>query len=83
MIKFLMIIFLMGFLLFSLLGFSVIRSFREFFFGKPDSKNRQRSASQRQQNKSTKSSTQRQPANRKKRIDVHEGEYVDYEEIKD
>ena len=82
MFKFLLTIFLIGFLLVSLLGFSVIRSFKEFFFGSPKSKNRQRAASQSRQS-NTKSSTRHQQANRKKVIDSNEGEYVDYEEIKE
>jgi len=64
------------------MGFSIIRSFKEFFFGSPKSKNRQRSASQSRQS-STKSSTRPQQSKRKKVIDSSEGEYVDYEEIKE
>jgi len=83
MFKILMIIFLIGFMLVSLLGFSVIRSFKQFFFGSPKSKNQRRSASQNRQSSSTKSSANRQSANRKKKIAANEGEYVDYVEIKD
>jgi len=82
MFKFLLTIFMIGFILVSLMGFSVIRSFKEFFFGSPKSQNRQRSASQSRQS-STKSSTRPQQKNRKKVIDANEGEYVDYEEIKE
>ena len=82
MFKFLLTIFLIGFILVSLMGFSIIRSFKEFFFGSPKSKNRQRSASQSRQS-STKSSTRPQQSKRKKVIDSSEGEYVDYEEIKE
>ena len=82
MFKFLLTIFFIGFLLVSLMGFSVIRSFKEFFFGSPKNKDRQRSASQSRQS-STKSSTRHQQASRKKVIDANEGEYVDYEEIKE
>ena len=82
MFKFLLTIFMIGFLLVSLMGFSVIRSFKEFFFGRPKSANKQRSASQSRQN-NTKSSTRPQQTNRKKVIDANEGEYVDYEEIKE
>ena len=80
MFKFLMMIFLIGFLLVSLLGFSVIRSFKEFFLGSPKSRNK---ASQSKQSGKTKSSTRNQQANRKKVIDSSEGEYVDYVEIKE
>ena len=83
MFKLLLVIFLFGFILVSLLGFSVLRSFKEFFFGSPKSRNKQRSASQSRQNGSTKSSTNRQQKSRKKVIASNEGEYVDYEEIKD
>ena len=81
--KFFLILFLIGFTLVSLLGFSVLRSFRDFFFGKPKSK--QRSTSQNRQNSQTRSSTdrQRQSQSRKKVISADEGEYVDYEEVKD
>ena len=79
--KFLMIIFLIGFTLVSLLGFSVLRSFRDFFFGSPKSK--QRSTSQSRQNNQTKGSANRQKQSRKKVISADEGEYVDYEEVKD
>ena len=83
MFKFLMMIFLIGFLLVSLLGFSVIRSFKEFFFGSPKSKDRQRSASQNRQGGNAKSSTRNQQTNRKKVINPNEGEYVDYVEVKE
>jgi len=83
MFKFLMMIFLIGFLLVSLLGFSVIRSFKEFFFGSPKSTSNQRSASQNRQGGNTKSSTRNQQTNRKKVINPNEGEYVDYVEVKE
>jgi len=83
MFKFLMMIFLIGFLLVSLLGFSVIRSFKEFFFGSPKGKNNQRSASQNRQGGNAKSSTRNQQTNRKKVINPNEGEYVDYVEVKE
>jgi hypothetical protein len=77
--KFLLIIFLIGFTLVSLLGFSVLRSFRDFFFG--SSKSNQRSASQSRQGSRTKGSTNHQKQSKKKIITDDEGEYVDYEEI--
>jgi len=80
MFKFFMIIFLIGFTLVSLLGFSVLRSFRDFFFGSPKSK--QRTASQSRQGGQTKSSTNRPKQSSKKIISADEGEYVDYEEVK-
>ena len=81
MFKFLMMIFLVGFILFSLLGFSVLRSFRDFFLGSPKSK--QRATSQSRQSKQTNSSANRPQPNKKKIIEPDEGEYVDYEEIKE
>ena len=81
--KFFLILFLIGFTLVSLLGISVLRSFRDFFFGSPKSRNRQRQATQSSQKSSAKSSTRNQQANRKKVIADNEGEYVDYVEIKD
>ena len=81
MFRIIIIIFLFGFILLSLLGFSVLRSFREFFFGSPKSK--QRSASQNRQRSQAKSSTNQQKQSRKKVISADEGEYVDYEEVKD
>jgi predicted lipid-binding transport protein (Tim44 family) len=79
--KFFMIIFLIGFTLVSLLGFSVLRSFRDFFFGSPKSK--QRPTSQSRQSSQAKSSTNRQKQSREKIITADEGEYVDYEEVKE
>ena len=81
MFRILFVIFLFGFILLSLLGFSVLRSFRDFFFGNPKSK--QRTASQNRKNTQTKSSTKSQQQNRKKVIAADEGEYVDYEEVKE
>jgi len=74
-------IFFLGFLLLSLLGFSVVRSFKEFFFGSPKSK--QRAASQSRQSNRSKSSPNRPKQSGKKIISADEGEYVDYEEVKD
>jgi hypothetical protein len=59
----------------------VLRSFRDFFFGKP--KNNQRAASQSRQSSQTKNSTNRPKQSGKKIISADEGEYVDYEEVKD
>jgi predicted lipid-binding transport protein (Tim44 family) len=79
--KFFFILFLIGFTLVSLLGFSVLRSFRDFFFGSPKSK--QRPTSQSRQSSQTKNSTNRPKQSRQKIISADEGEYVDYEEVKD
>ena len=81
MFRIFFVIFLFGFILLSLLGFSVLRSFRDFFFGNPQKK--QRAASQNRQSRQTKSSTNSQQQSRKKVIAADEGEYVDYEEVKE
>ena len=81
MFRILFVIFLFGFILLSLLGFSVLRSFRDFFSGNPKSK--QRATSQSRHRSQTKSSTNSQKQSRKKVIAADEGEYVDYEEVKD
>ncbi|MDR3261239.1 MAG: DUF4834 family protein [Tannerella sp.] len=79
MFKFLFFIFFFVFILASLLGFSVIRSIKSFFFGEPKSRNRQRSAPYNQQR--SKPASGKRPY--KKIIPEEEGEYVDYEEIKE
>lgn len=81
MLKFLITILFFVFILISLLGFSVIRSFKTFFLGDTKNKNKQRNA--RNQRANTKQNTTRQQPTRKKVIPEDEGEYVDYEEIKD
>ncbi|MDR1408485.1 MAG: DUF4834 family protein [Tannerella sp.] len=79
MFRFLLVLFLIGFVLTYLLGFSVFRSFRSFF-SSDDDKNRKRTSSSRssrpQQNGATKQKKH------KKVINEDEGEYVDYEEVK-
>jgi hypothetical protein len=62
-----------------LLGFSVIRTVKTFFFGDPrSSKTRTNASSQRTQRPRQPSSSNRQKT-RKKLISEGEGEYVDYE----
>ncbi|MDR0845503.1 MAG: DUF4834 family protein [Tannerella sp.] len=85
MLRFIVVIFLFGFILVALLGFSVIRSFMSFFFGSPKNKGRQ----QQQQRSSSSSGQYRQKSQaneqtviHKKLISEEEGEYVDYEEVK-
>jgi hypothetical protein len=82
MIKFLFTLAFLFFILVSLLGFSVARSFRTFLFGDPRKKNRQRTASQSRQ-RSNQTTASHKPTPRKKIISEKEGEYIDYEEIKD
>jgi hypothetical protein len=81
MFKFLIFIFFFGFILVSLLGFSVLRTIKSFFFGDPrttKSRTQTRSAGQqRTQSAGDKKSS------RKKIIPKEEGEYIDYEEVKE
>jgi len=77
--KILWVIFFAG-VFFSMLGFSVLRSFRDFFFGNP--RRKQQSATQNRQNNNTRTSGNRQSPPKKKIIATDEGEYVDYEEVK-
>ena len=85
MLKFFFMILFLGFVLVSLLGFSVIRSFKSFFFGNPKDRNRKRTNvnSNQQRSRSQNTTTQNNPPPRKKVFTEDEGEYVDYEEIKD
>ncbi|MDR0995239.1 MAG: DUF4834 family protein [Tannerella sp.] len=79
MLKFLFMLAVMFVLMLLLLGFNVARMFKRLFFGTPKHKTSQRhSASAGQQHKAASSTTPR-----KKLISKDEGEYVDYEEIKD
>ncbi len=83
MFKFIFVLFFMFLLLLFLLGFSVIRTFKNILFGKGGSTNssgQKRQTSNRQQYSSN---SRQQTTNRKKIISNDEGEYVDYEEVKD
>lgn len=86
MLKFFFMICFLGFVLVSLLGFSVIRSFKSFFFGNTKDRNR-RSTTAANPNRQSRNKTQQTRARpappRKKVFDEDEGEYVDYEEIKE
>lgn len=89
MIRFLFIVFALFFLLMFLMGFSVVRTFKGLFFGSGNKRNTQ----QRPGNRNTSSSNRQQQQQarqeqenaslRKKIFNKDEGEYVDYEEIKD
>ena len=79
MLKFIAFIFFFFLILVSLLGFSVLRSFKSFFFGRPGN-------SRTQSRTSAPGGRQRAQDNsrsRRKIIPREEGEYVDYEEVKD
>lgn len=86
MFKFIFVMFFMFLILLFLLGFSVLRTFKNILFGKGSSasrgeQRRKASSSSRQHNSST-SGTQQNASIRKKIIGEDEGEYVDYEEVK-
>lgn len=88
MIKFVLIIFLFFLLLVFLLDFSLVRSLGRFLFGSGNkSTTTQHRSSRARQQQHT--SRQQRPADtprpqpKKKIIDKDEGEYVDYEEVKE
>ena len=82
MIKFLFVIFVFFLLLMALLGFSVFRTIKNFFFGSSENQKRvnaerrQKEAQRRNQEESYRKREQ------KKVFSDDEGEYVDYEEVK-
>lgn len=93
MFKFLFVIFFFFILLVFLMGFSILRTFKNLFFG---SGNSTRKGERHRQASGNTSSSGRRPtttveeeedyktsyANRKKIFAKDEGEYVDYEEVK-
>lgn len=88
MFKFLFVIFFLFILLVFLMGFSILRTFKNIFFGSGNSKKREE---QHRQARHTTSSGPSYHANeetvprssrRKKIFSKDEGEYVDYEEVK-
>ena len=85
MFKFLFILFFFFLLLLFLMGFSILRSFKRFFFGSGD--DRHRSASRHSSaSPARKGRTVYEEPNRptrRKIFNKDEGEYVDYEEVKE
>ncbi|MDR1601509.1 MAG: DUF4834 family protein [Tannerella sp.] len=79
MFRFLAVILLIGFVLTSLLGFSIFRSFKSFFSSDDRNRERQRPSS-RNSRQQRADSTQKKK--RTKVIREDEGEYIDYEEVK-
>ncbi|OAV64521.1 hypothetical protein Barb6_03213 [Bacteroidales bacterium Barb6] len=81
MIRFFLILFAMFLLLMFLMGFSIVRTFRNILSGntKKTSSQQHRRSDNRQQ-----THTRREPAqpSRKKIFAKDDGEYVDYEEVK-
>jgi hypothetical protein len=80
MFKFLSVLFLFFLLLVSLLGFSVLRTFKAILFGNP--KKRTHSHSSASAGRRRPQDNPSQPS-RRKVIPKEEGEYIDYEEVKD
>jgi len=82
MIKFLFTIFLVFVLLVFLFGFSILRLLFGGLFGtRPRPNQQQKTEPQQTQSKARTQKTS--PSLQKKMIDPNEGEYVEYEEIKD
>ncbi|MDR1335297.1 MAG: DUF4834 family protein [Tannerella sp.] len=80
MFKFLVFLFLFFLLLVSLLGFSALRTFKAILFGNP--KKRKQTHSSASSGRQRTRNNRPQPS-RKKIISKEEGEYIDYEEVKD
>lgn len=84
MIKFILVILLFFGLMVLLLGFSVIRSLKSLFFGSSSPSSKQRShTSQKEQQQRTSYTKQSYNISRKKLFQKDEGEYVDYEDVKE
>ncbi|MCL1937551.1 MAG: DUF4834 family protein [Candidatus Azobacteroides sp.] len=81
MIKILFTIFLVFILLVFLFGFSVLRALFGGLFGTKPQSNRPKAEQQKAEAKTR--TQQTSPFIQKKIIDPNEGEYVEYEEIKD
>ena len=86
MFKFLFVIFFFFILLVFLMGFSILRTFKNIFFGSGNSTHK---GEQRRQTNSSTTTTARDDdddrtpyVHRKKIFAKDEGEYVDYEEVK-
>lgn len=85
MFKFLFFMFFLFLLLLFLMGFSVLRSFKRFFFGTDNPRENSRHQSSRTNSRSSsraEEETRRSRDTRKKIFTQDDGEYVDYEEVK-
>jgi hypothetical protein len=78
--KFLFTLFLVFVLFVFLFGFSIVRLLFGGLFGSRPKQNKERTNQQTQNKKQTRQTTQ---PHQKKIIDSDEGEYIEYEEIKD
>lgn len=84
MFKFLFFMFFLFMLLLFLMGFSVLRSFKRFFFGESNrSESSRPQSSHRPSSSRAEEETRRSRATQRKKIFTQDdGEYVDYEEVK-
>ena len=89
MFKFLFFMFFLFLLLLFLMGFSVLRSFKRFFFGESNrsgnsyqQSNRTQANSRQSGSRAEEESRRTRAAQRKKIFKQDDGEYVDYEEVK-
>ena len=83
MFKFLFFMFFLFMLLLFLMGFSVLRSFKRFFFGESNRSESSRPQSSHRSSSRTEEETRRSRATQRKKIFTQDdGEYVDYEEVK-
>ncbi|MGM9797278.1 MAG: DUF4834 family protein [Parabacteroides sp.] len=83
MFKFLFFMFFLFMLLLFLMGFSVLRSFKRFFFGESNRSENSRTQGSRRSSSRTEEDTHRSQTTQRKKIFTQEdGEYVDYEEVK-
>lgn len=89
MFKFLFVIFFFFILLVFLMGFSILRTFKNILFGsgssrgkKGEQRSQTSSASSGQRTTTTVEDENTNAANRKKIFPKDEGEYIDYEEVK-
>ncbi len=89
MFKFLFVVFFLFLLLVFLMGFSILRTFKNIFFGSSTDRKKEeyRSANNRSQASSSQHTSatgeDARPSHRRKKIfGKDEGEYVDYEEVK-
>lgn len=86
MFRFIFFLFFLFILLLFLMGFSVIRTFKNILFGggnkKKAQQNRQRSRTGNTYNQQSRTEHTNHSSPKKKIISKDEGEYVDYEEIK-
>ena len=86
MFKFLFVLFFFFILLLVLMGFSVLRMFKNFLFGSESSGRKSKKGHQTSHTSSRSSSSSREEptvhVHRKKIFTEDDGEYVDYEEVK-